>query len=357
MTWAVLLVGALCAFTPENQADVGGPMRLRNEFPFQNIFLSTPPLDARIPRRRRLDVTVGSFSCVAFPNNTMATTAGQAVTGAGRPTGLNWATLLAESANRPGQAFYLVDTEVFKAEFTWTQPIGRRAAFEGTVPFYSYSSGVLREAVKMWHHAFSMQDTGQMYFPVSNSQAGFVYNGSGYTLNGQRGPSLGDVTLRGLYNVTPAKGWVPWLSVSAALKVPTGRVRNVFGSGMWDGAFGLHATQQFGQWWLYGTTAVNLHSGWRGLPSSLVRDSVDGHLGFEYRVSPEWSVVGALSVYGTPLRLREAQSMQNPATCYGLGARFNDRRHFELEWGFQDNIVRSNNAYDFGIYGRVRFWP
>ncbi len=360
MTFAGLALLGIVAFTPANQDEVGGPLRLRNDFPFANIFLSTPPLDARIPRQKRLDVSLGFANCVALPDHVFNTAAGLAVHtagNAGAPIPLDLPGLAAEAATRPGETFTIADTEVTRLNFVYSHPFGRRWMLEVDAPIYIYGGGFLDGTIKSWHDSFGFPFDGRTLLPTNVSQIGLFRGADAVYSAGQEGPSLGDVTLRGLYNITPARGLVPYLSLSGAVKLPTGDVTSVFGSGTWDGAVGLHLTQQLGQSWLYGTLGYNLHGGWRGMPGVPVRNSVDGHLGYEYRVSREWSAVLGLSYYGSSLDTTESRSVKNPATLYSCAARYNDGQQFELEWGFVENIVRSNNTYDFGIYSRVRFWP
>lgn len=359
MTFATLVAAALCAFTPPNMDEVGGPLRLRNEFPFQMIFLSTPPLDARIPKRKRLEVELKALNTIA-PDQVIDTNAGAqmvAASQAGNPQPIDFGAVLAESATRPGRTFYIADTETWKLGFVYSHPFGERWLLEVDAPIYAHGAGFLDPIIKGWHNAFGFPYDGRPLVPESESQVGFARDGRGISFGGQQGPGIGDITVRGLYNAVAQRDWWPTTSISAALKLPTGDVSSLFGSGTWDGGLGLHVTRQYGQSWLYGTLGYNFHGGWRGMSQVPVRNSFDAHLGYEYRVSSEWSVVGGLSYYGSPIEASEAKSVNNPATNYGLAARFSDGKRFELEWGFVENLFRNNNTYDFGLYSRVRFWP
>lgn len=360
MILAPLLAVAVTVYTPANVDDVSGPLRLRNEFPFQILFLSTPPLDARVPARKRLDVTVVSANTIALPNTTSGSAEGVrigAAAAAGNPQPLDFGAVVAEAAGRPGETFYVADTETWKLGFVYTHPFGRRWLLEVEAPLYAHGGGFLDEVNEGWHTIFGLPDVGRSLFPYNLSQIGYARDGSVRYAYGQSGPGLGDVTLRGLHNLGPERGLLPELAVSGAVKLPTGDTSSFLGSGTWDAGVGLHLTKQFGQSWLYGTMGYNWHGGWRGMPTVPVRNSLDGHLGYEFRVSKEWSVVGGVSVYGSPLRAAESQSVNNPATNYGLAARYNDGTDFELEWGFIENIARNNNTHDFGLYSRIRFWP
>lgn len=353
-------LAAVCAFTPDNVDDVGGPLRLHNAFPFSSIFLSTPPLDARVPRRRRIHLELGLANTYAYADHMNATAAGlaaQAAANAGRPGLLDLGAMAAEAAGRPTSTLYIADLETIRLDVIYTQPFGRRWLLEVEAPIYYHTGGFMDGPVEFWHGAFGFSNGGRDLFRENQGQLGLARGGSAIGFDGDQGPGLGDVVVRGLRVLAPAdRGW-PTVSVSGALKLPTGDVTSVFGSGTWEYGAGLHATHQIGQSWLYGTLGYNVHTGWRGMSTVPLRNTIHAHLGYEYRVSPEWSWLFSLGYEESPIRASEPKALGRPATLYGFAARYNGFRSLELEWGFIENIVRNNNTHDFGVYGRVRFWP
>ncbi|MCC7493794.1 MAG: DUF3187 family protein [Fimbriimonadaceae bacterium] len=360
MNLGAVLVCLLGAFTPTNVDDVGGPLRIRNDYPFQNIFLSTPPLDARIPTRKRLDVRLAMSNALAYPDHSTGTAAGLLVNqnmAAGTPIPLDWTALAAEAATRPGETFYVADIEVWRLEFVYTHPFGRRWALEVEAPLLAHTAGGFDNLIEFWHDAFAFPFDGRENFPSNLGQLGYASGTSAMYSGGQAGPGIGDITLRGIVNLWPDRRWVPATSLSGAVKLPTGDVTSFFGSGTWDQGAGLHLTKNFGQLNLFGTVGYNHHGGWRGMSAVDVRDSVDTHFGWEYRVSPKWSVVGGVSLFGSPLHSRERRTVKNLASNYAFAARYNDGQHYELEWGFAENIARNNNTLDFGLFARLRCWP
>ncbi|MBI2298794.1 MAG: DUF3187 family protein [Armatimonadetes bacterium] len=353
----VLLLAALCAFTPDNQADVGGPLRLRNEFPFQTIFLSTPPLDARIPRRARLDISLGvynSFGYILGPGATQQINSNNA---AGNPQPVSLGQVFADAAARPASTYYIADVETTKLDVLFSQPFGRRWMLEVEAPFYYYSGGWMDPVVSFWHHGFGLNNGNRQLFPDNSGELAIAHGTNRLGYQGDGGIGIGDLTLRGVRQLTPAAhGW-PAVALSGAVKLPTGSVRKIQGSGCWDTGLGLHFTQQSGQSWFYGTLGYNFIGGWRGMPGVPTRNTVDTQFGYEYRVSPRWSCLAAFGLYDHPIETAEPKSVGSLATVVSLGARYTDQRNVEMEWGFVENIVRNSNTHDFGLYARVRFWP
>lgn len=349
MTYLLL---ALLVAGPLDEGDAGGPPRLANHLPFASLFLSTPPLDARIPSRRRFEVRFGATSTFAWPDHVAAGATGQAHL-PGTP--LDLAALAAEAAADPAATLYFADAETARLDLLFTQPLGRRALLEVEVPLLTHSGGWMDGIIESWHRAFGMADLGRPDFPAGSGQLAYFHGGDAFAAAGQLGPALGDVTVRGLGQFRRG-GATAW-ALSGAVKLPVGAPSKLAGSGTWDAGLGLHLTRAWSRGLLHATVGANVHGGWRGMPSVDVRPSADLHLGYEYRVDGHWSWLAQVSLYGSPLRLRESDSLDNPASLYALAARFRDGDRWELEWGFVENIANHANTHDFGLYSRVRFWP
>lgn len=352
MTTALLAL-LLGAITPANEADVGGPLRLQNGFQFGAVFLSTPPLHARIGTRPRLDLRLSMLSTHAVPDYLAQTAAGMAQAAGGGP--LDLALLAGEAAADPAATLYLADVETTRLDLVYTHPLGRRWQFEVEAPIYYQSGGWMDAVVEGWHALFGLPDTGRRGYPHGNSQMAYYHGGSSFALTGESGPALGDITLRGLWQAVDSRPAA--IAFSGAVKLPTGAASRLAGSGCWDFGLGLHGSYTLGQSRVYTTAGFNHHGGWRGMSGVQVRDTLDWHLGYEYRVSEHWSWLTQVSLYGSPTAARESRSVDDPASLYAFAARYNDGRSFELEWGFVENIARNSNTHDFGIYGRVRLWP
>jgi len=351
----LLLNLALAGATPPNAADLGGPLRLRNEFPFAAIFMSTPPLDARIPARRRLDVELTVANTYATPSRTTYSPAGLAWQASPTPTTIDQASLAATALADATHNYYLADVETTRLDLRFTQPLGRRGLFEVELPVKMHSSGFLDPVIDGWHGLFGFDPAARPNSPDNAQQVFFARGGDVLALGGQSGPALGDLTVRGLAQLSPvSRGW-PAVAVSAAAKLPTGAASRLMGSGGLDVGAGLHLTHEAGPVTLHGTAGLNHHSAWRGMASVPVGDSLDLHGGLELRLSRRWSALAQLSLYGSPFVDSDTKGIGSAASCYGLGARYNTGA-CQLEAGWVENIVRSNSSHDFGLYAKARIF-
>jgi hypothetical protein len=352
----LLLAAALGGFTPSNLADIGGPIRLRNESPFQLIFMSTPPIDARIPKRPRWEVEVLESNNFNVSDTINSTPAYQAVVASSKPVPISLSSLSATAKANPNVIYNLSDTEITKLAVRYTRPFGNHWCGEVEVPVYTYSGGFMDPVIDAFHAAFGFNPWGRQYFPENQSQVFFGKGNSQLAFNGQRGPNFGDITLRAIHQVRPDRhGW-PAVALSTALKLPTGNRNSAMGSGCFDGDVGLHLTHHWGQSWFYGTAGANFLGGWRSMPDVPVRNTADYHLGYEYRVNNRWSTLVSLSDYGSPIAASGNQSIGQPSLLTAMTARYN-AGDYELEFGYLEHINRNTNSHDVVLYSRIRFWP
>lgn len=351
----LLLQAALGAAAPLNPADTGGPLRLYNEFPFAAIFLSTPPLDARVPSRRRLDISLSVANSYAVPDRTASSPAGQAWLHSATPSTMDLGSLAATARANPAATYYVADVETTRLNLLYTQPVGPRGMFEVELPVKMHSSGFMDPLISSWHSLFGFDPADRDHSPDNVEQVFYAHGTNALSFTNQRGPGLGDLTFRGMYQMWPVShGW-PAASVSAALKLPTGCAGNLMGSGGVDVGAGVHLTHQAGFATLYGTAGLNHHSRWKGMESVTVRDSLDLHGGVEFALTRHWSTLAQFSLYGSSIVDTDQKSVGNSASCYALGTRYN-AGSCQLEAGWIENIVRNNNSHDFGLYAKARIW-
>lgn len=352
---ALWLLLALATAAASNPADTGGPLRLNNEFPFAAIFMSTPPLDARIPSRRRLDVSLTVANSYAVPGRTISAPAGHAWHTSPTPSTIDLNSLATSAQANPNGTYYVADVETTRLNLLYTQPVGPRGLFEIELPVKMHSSGFLDPIITGWHSLFGFDPADREHSPENVEQVFYSHGGDTTTFTGQRGPGLGDLTTRAMYQVAPvAHGW-PALSVSAAVKWPTGCAGNLMGSGGVDVGMAAHLTHEAGFATFYGTAGLNHHSSWKGMESVVVRDSVDLHGGLEIALTRHWSTLAQLSLFGSPIVDTDPKTIGSAASCYALGARYNAGT-CQLEAGWIENIVRNNNTHDFGLYAKARLW-
>lgn len=351
--WLTLVLLGLSSAWCAADADWNGPLRLRNEHPFVTLFAATPPLDARVPTRPRLEFD-GAFANTYTYNNTAANSPpGQLYVKAPKPIRFDLAALAAQAPGHPSKTYYVADTETTRLLVRYTRPTTRRSAFEVEVPLFMDSGGWLDDLIGGFHRMFGMNPVGRQHAVSGQSQLLYAHGRNVLLVNGQRGPQLGDVTLRELVNLVPGNRRRPWVSVSAAVKVPTGAPSQLGGSGCWDATLGLHLTGEVGRLTTYGTLGWDWHGGWRGMSDVGLRNPLDLHLGADYRLTRDWSLVTAFSFTGAALKVNESGSLGRPASTTALAA----RRRFganSLEFGYLENIVNNENAHDFGLYSKWR---
>lgn len=358
MTAAVALL-ALLAAEPGDDWRWGGPPRYAGGHPFGGLFLSTPALDAALPRRPAWDFRLSQFNTLAISPNVFTTRAGQALQqrfAAGRPAEpLDTAALAAEAAARPGETFFFADGETTRLDIVYYHPFDSRWAVEVELPLLGHWGGWFDPLIEGFHAAFNFPDLYRGLTPDQRVQLFAARGGQALVFDGPLEPGLGDLVLRGLHAPVPERSDQPAVALSASLKLPTGAASRLQGSGRFDFGLGWHVAKSLGDVRLYLSSGYTWHGGWRGLTAVPLRPTVDLHLGTEIRFSRDWSANLMFSRLEHALAPADPASFGKPALQIAGGFRWQPATLPEMSFWFFENLNEDQNSYDAGIQYRMRW--
>ncbi|MCC7493793.1 MAG: DUF3187 family protein [Fimbriimonadaceae bacterium] len=358
---AWLLLGSLLRGAPAADRDWAGPLRWVNAHPFHAVFLDTPPLDARIPRRAVFDLRLGHYNTLAMSPNVLTTPAGLALQAnalAGLPqTSLDTASLAATAATRPAETFLFADTETTRLDLSWLQPLSDRWALAFEVPLYGHHGGVFDRTIEGFHKTFNFPDLNRSLTPANQTQLVVAHGTDQRVVSGPFEPAFGDLTARWMHLAQPDRSGQPAVLLSGSLKLPTGPASRFLGSGGWDWGLALAASKELGDFRLNATLGHNWHAGWRGLRSVPIRNTWDMHWGAECRFTPNWSILLQFSRLEHALQTASRETFGRPSYNVGLGFAYRSGDQLLLEGGFFENLTEDNNSYDVGLQYRMRWLP
>ncbi len=193
------------------------------------------------------------------------------------------------------------DGETYRLALAADYGIGADLELGVEVPFLSHQGGFLDGFIKGWHDTFGLPQGGRDQ--VGSDQLDYHYsrpNNEGFNLQ-SKASGVGDVVLRGAWQYWQNEERSASLALRTSLKLPTGRVARLLGSGSTDLALWLSGEQRIatdvGRLLIYGggggllTTdgellpnqrrnlvgLVNLGLGWQPWERLGVQLQFDGH--------------------------------------------------------------------------------
>ncbi len=189
-----------------------------------------------------------------------------------------------------------------------------------------------RDQLRNVPYAYDVQRGGQTLFAGSKGALGF-----------------GDLSLMSKYQVLGERDRVPALSLRLGLKLPTGDVDEVYGSGHVDVGAGVALEKKLAQRWiLYANVNGIFPTGTvSGLP---LKPFFSGILALEYLWSPAFSVVAHLDYYDTPFSDTGLKLLDLGASEVVVG--FNYRIRWSLLWqvyGVENLDFPQDSAADFTL--------
>jgi len=135
------------------------------------------------------------------------------------------------------------DGETYRAAVAVDYGIGSNLEFGAELPLISHQGGFLDDFIEGWHDTFGLPQSGRDQVPAGQLDYSYVRPAGGFALQSDQS-GIGDLSLRA--------GWQYWqdpeklgsLALRASLKLPTGRARDLTGSGSIDLALWLSAEQR-----------------------------------------------------------------------------------------------------------------
>ncbi|MEM7610829.1 MAG: DUF3187 family protein [Pseudomonadota bacterium] len=157
-----------------------------------------------------------------------------------------------------GNEFMLFDGETSRLSLHWQHQLSDRLSIAADLPYVWHTRGVLDPFIDSWHKTFGLPEGIRDDIP--RDQLLFVYRDGDELFRLDRnthGP--GDVRLHTRYAMSANDRW----SVTATLKLPTGDVTRLTGSGALDvnGALHWRSDQQPGSRWSFNASLGGAYLG------------------------------------------------------------------------------------------------
>jgi hypothetical protein len=209
----LVLVAAACVLA--HTAAYGEPLVVRNQHPIAMLYGLPTPLPARLPKPR--DGRIG--------------------------LAVNWANFAVTEARGPFE--FTLDGEIVESRVDATYGLTDMVALHGEVAFRSLSAGSLDATIESFHDALGLPNGSRDKLPDDQLLLAYAVEGVDEFRLDRDASGFGDVPLAIGYQLraSDAGALSGWLSV----KLPTGSVDDLTGSGAVDVALSLAAARQLGE--------------------------------------------------------------------------------------------------------------
>ncbi len=332
-------------------SELDDPFPLRNQLPFNLLFLDQTPVDARLlaPRQVRLAVNI------AYESTMVAT---DDLTGAFRQDDfemydgrVSLPVLRAVAEGTPGRSAFILDGETMRVALRLRRGVAPRFELGLEVPLLFHSGGFLDSTIDSYHARFDQPDGGRSAFAQDLFQVGYVGDGEVVFYDrAPNGPGLGDIVVSGRTMLVRGARSRPWVGSSVSLKVPTGSATRLRGSGGWDCGISLQVSQPIGRATVHGGYGYTLLGGWSIAPGVPLNDSRSLYGAYSFAVTPRSSLIAQVLRSTGPFDYRSGSDLGRVAMEFAVGFRHRLPRGLMVDWALIENIDHYLNTPDVGAF-------
>ena len=165
-------------------------------------------------------------------------------------------------------------------------------------------------------------------------------------------PGVGDVVLRSLFRLRELAGGGAGLdlSLSVGVKLPTGDVERLLGSGHADYNLSLILEQRLGpRDFLYGQTEYDLLGALDLLPGLEINDTYEFLTGYEHRF-PRWSADLQILSTSSPVARATQTPLGDPGYLATAGIQYDVLPSLTLMAGVIENFLQYQSSLDLGFH-------
>lgn len=337
---ALLAFPACSAFS---QSPATGPFMQRDQFPVRMLFLGLRPEAGDLLPRRSVQWAV-QFDYA----NTYASTL---------PVG---DTLIADDYYRaapPDEYRLFVDTESLRVSVDLDWRIASRLQIGATLPFLKHGGGFLDGVVEGFHGMFNLSNGGREWAP-RNDYGVFVVRNRRFWIKSVESASFrpGDLVVR-LKTPLNRGGDELNLALAGALKLPTGNLETLTGSGGWDFQAALFATWRPRRPERDMIFHANLAHSRLGRPTLgegfPLRSITTFVLAFEYRTTGRLAALVQTQVNIGPFPGSRLGPLNRTAIEATAGVRYALSESLSLGMGLTENLSQYQNTPDVGLHAGI----
>ncbi len=326
-------------------------MAVRNQLPFDQLFLGLTPEGAGTLGRGALRVTFA----LSWSNTFIMSPEIHDWVGENRPAGRRELTrdetaLIA--AAYPGHDLFFFDGEVARWGLRVTYGLSDTLQLTLDTSIHSRGGGFADPTIESFHNLFGLGNANREFFPQNRFQVFMHFGDREFFRDGAPANNvLGDTSLE--LKLGSRGRWHGWTgAVAAAVKAPTGNVRNFGGSGEWDGQLAGYASRPTGAG---SALHLDLAYTWLG--------GIDNLPGFE--VDHIWTAMAAWEIWSPHHRLNWVLQATFTTSVFS-GATISDLSDASwllmaglrvplggrdlLTFAFIENIVQFDNSTDVALH-------
>ena len=329
-----------------SQSPATGPFMQRDQFPVRMLFLGLRPEAGDLLPRRSVQWAV-QFDYA----NTFASTL---------PVG---DTLIADDYYRaaPADEYRLfVDTESLRLSVDLDWRIASRLQVGMTLPFLKHGGGFLDGVVEGFHGAFNLSNGGREWAP-RNDHGVFVVRDRRFWIRSVESAAFrpGDFVVR---MKTPLNrgGEQVVMALAGALKLPTGSLETLTGSGGWDFQAAIFATWRPDRPKRDMIFHANLAHSRLGRPTNgegfPLRSITTLVLAFEYRTTGRLAALLQTQVNIGPFPSSRLGPLNRTAIEATAGVRYALSESLSLDAGLTENLSQYQNTPDVGLHVGIVWW-
>lgn len=324
---------------------------LRGELPLAMPFLDLPARSAFLtpPGRFRLDVATAYESTHILTQAVFDQYASQAMSGRRQTVTLDGLRQVAASS-ASGNA-YFVDGETLRLAIETSVRIGRRFEADLEVPILWHTGGFLDSTIESYHRTFGFPDGGRPPFERDRYVVGYVDRGRSVFLgDAPYGPGLGDAVIEGRATLLPGPPRRAALTAGLAVKVPTGSVERLDGSGSVDLGLESVASYRGARFSVSGGAQFVRIGPWTLDRRIDLTDQKAVFIQWAARAGAASSVVMQGRVSKGPFPDRAGSDLGQPAIEVALGMRHLVTERGSIELALLENLSRRFNTPDVGAF-------
>lgn len=210
---------------------------------------------------------------------------------------LDWRVASHSARDARAASTLLLDGETNHVRLRWQRRLGARWQLAVSVPYVTHAGGALDAGIDQWHEWFGLPDGIRDERPRDVLEFRYVERGTTIVAFERRRRGLGDVRVAGRYAFAP--GAAGQWSASARVKLATGDVERLTGSGGYDLAAGLHwHSRALDSRWYLAASAGGYRLGRTTLTDGAGdRFGLNGSLAAKLQLSSKLSLDAALVVH------------------------------------------------------------
>ncbi len=330
------------AFPVFSQSPATGPFMQRDQFPVRMLFLGLRPDAGDLLPRRSVRWAV-RFDYA----NTYASTL---------PVG---DTLIADDYYRaaPANEYRLfVDSETLRVSVDLDWRIASRVQIGATMPFLKHGGGFLDGAVEGFHRMFNLSNGGREWTP-RNDYGVFVVRDRCFWIRSVESADFrpGDLVLR-MKTPLNRDGGEFTLSLAGAVKLPTGNLETLTGSGGLDIQASLFATWRPEQDMIFHANLAHSRLGKPTLGEGFPLRSISTLLlAFEYRTTGRLAALVQTLVNIGPFPSSKLGPLNRTAIEATAGVRYALSESLSLDLGLTENLSQYQNTPDVGLHAGIQW--